>query len=251
LEEPVDFDQLRACLATALHDKRVERRTEMREELEVHVSDRENIWRGKKPYNRPSCTTRPIAEAAALLCKNASDREMTMGAEPLRTPIEAPILFVKDYGGDVGLIGQMLQTSGLHLQQNSIADGEVLLQIRSGEDENASQAQTCLLLLDLRYRGQEKRQLLKAIGETSSLRAAPIVILVSSTEDFQAWGRINTKDYWQLSGFGRPVDLVIAIRSFLHVCIALTKLPPEGSKSDPGRGPECVARAGPALREKV
>jgi len=201
------------------------------EEMESRVSGPKSSSSGKKPYHRPTCTRKSISEVGTLLRKKASDQENTLGAGGVFALGDLPILLVEDCEGDLRFIGQTAHTPTRQLEPFSIVKGEGLVEMQFADGQGVAPPET-FLLLDLRHRRNGERGLLESIGGDPNLsNAVPLVILVSSMEQFRGWRGIDAAHCWQLRGRPSAVDLAMALRSFLHLCATLAKWPPEGGRA--------------------
>jgi hypothetical protein len=156
-------------------------------------------------------------EVGALLRRETPNQENTLrtGRAPNRS--EAPVLLVEGYEGELGFIGQTTGTPTGRLEPLSILKGGGLVEMQLAGDRDSASPET-FLLLDLRHRGRGERGLLDSIGEIPDLRGTvPLVILVSSIEQFESWRGINATYCWQLRGGLSPAELASALRSFLHL----------------------------------
>jgi len=182
---------------------------------------------GKKPYHRPTCTLKSISEVSALFRKKRSDHENTLGAGGASAPFDGPILLVEGSEGDLSLIGQTARTPARQLEPFSILKSEGLVEKKFADGQSVASPET-FSLLDLRYRHNGGRGLLKPIGGDPNLSDdVPLVILVTSMEQFHGWRGIDAAHCWQLRGRLSAADLAKALRSFLHLCATLLKWPPD------------------------
>lgn len=179
---------------------------------------------GKKPYHRPTCGLKSIDEVGALLRKETPDQEKTLrdGRAPSRN--EAPVLLVEGYEGELAFIGRTTGAPAGRLEPLSILKGGGLVEMQIAGERDSASPET-FLLLDLRHRGHGERGLLDSIGEISDIRGTvPLVILVSSIEQFESWRGINATYCWQLRGGPSQPELASALRSFLHLCAVSCEL---------------------------
>ena len=195
---------------------------------EVRLSGLKSSTSARKTYNRPTCTLKSISEVAALLRKNISDHENTSKTHELSASVDMPILLVEGYEGDLlSLIRQTTPTPARQLEPFSILKGEGLVEMQLAHEQNAASPET-FLLLDLRHRRHGERGLLESIGWSPNLsEAVPRVILVSSIEQFHGWRGIAPAHCWKLRSGPSSVDLVVAFRTFSHLCAVLAKQSPD------------------------
>lgn len=187
---------------------------------------------GTKPYDPPTRTRKPISEIAALLRKEASGGEKTPGARGPAVLADVPILVVEGYEGDIARIAQIVRTGTPYLQQNPIVNGEELVEMRLDDRQDGSSPRS-FLLLDLRRRLHGGDGPLDSIDRKPNMRdVGPIIILVTSVEQFYSWGSIDREHCWRYHGRRSPADLAKAVRSLLHLCEVLSKMPEEGPTLD-------------------
>jgi hypothetical protein len=177
-----------------------------------------NISSRKKPYHRPMFSLKSIDEVSELLCNETLDQESKWTTERGLVGNEAPILLVEGYGGELEFIaGNAGIPIGL-LTPVSILKGGGPVEVQFADERNSALRQT-FLLLDLRYRGHGVRGFLDSIGGIPDLGGTvPLVILVSSIEQFETWRGINASHCWQLRSRPSPAELAPALRSFLQLC---------------------------------
>lgn len=182
---------------------------------------------GKRRYTPPLCIRRTIPEMAALLRKRVSGCGKTSKAEGPAVLSQGPIFVVDGYQGHIAEIGQMLGVDTPRLQQKPAASGEELVLMRLNEGQRAS-SQGTFLLLDLRRRPYGGDRLLDSI--TRKLDAnyvTPVVMLVTSLEQFYRWGSIDREHCWQYHGHPSSADLTTALQSLLLLWTELAKFPKE------------------------
>ncbi len=113
------------------------------------------------------------------------------------------------------------------LQQKPAASGEELVAMQLNERHGSSSPGT-FLLLDLRRRPYGGDRLLNSIArKLDTNNIAPVVILVTSLEQFYRWGSIDRKHCWQYHGHPSSVDLTTALQSLLLLWTELAKFPKE------------------------
>jgi len=157
-------------------------------------------------------------EVGALLRKETTGQEGTPTVGRASGRSDGQVLLIEGYEGELGFIMQTAHTTAGQLESLAIlkAGGLVEMQI---VDEQGSAPSTTWLLLDLRHRGYGERGVLDSIGEIPGLRGTvPLVILVSSIEQFECWRGINVSHCWQLRGDPSSNELAPALQSFLHLC---------------------------------
>ena len=97
--------------------------------------------------------------------------------------------------------------------------------MRLNEGQRASGA---FLLLDLRHRPYVGDRLLNSIArKLDTNNTAPVVILVTSLEQFYRWGSIDREHCWQYHGHPSSVDLTTALQSLLLLWAELAKFSKE------------------------
>ena len=176
-----------------------------------------NISSGKKSYRRPTCRLKSMDEVSALLGNETQDQERKRTADRVLVGNEAPILLVDAYEGELDFIAKAACISAGRLGPLSIVMGGGLVEMKFADERNSASSRA-FLLLDLRSRGDREPGLLESVGGIAELGCTiPLVILVSSIEQFESWGA-NTRHCWQLKGGLSPAELASALRSFLHLC---------------------------------
>lgn len=182
---------------------------------------------GKRSYHPPICTRRSIPEIAALLRKQVSGCGKTSEAEARTIPSQGSILVVEGYQGHVAEIGQVSGVDTCRLQQKPAANGEEFVAMQLNE-RHGSSSQGTFLLLDLRRRPYGGDRLLNSIArQLDKNNTAPVVILVTSLEQFYRWESIDRKHCWQYHGHPSSVDLTTALQSLLLLWTELAKFPKE------------------------
>ena len=194
---------------------------------EVHVPHENSSPSGKRPYHSPTCTRRSIPEMAAWLRKEVSGGEKTSEAEGPTVPSQGPILVVEGYQGHIAEIGQILGAGTPRLQQKPAANGEELVLMRLNVRQLALPLGT-FLLLDLRRRPNGGDRLLDSIARKLDANyITPLVILVTSLEQFCQSGSTNRKHCWKYRGRPSSTDLTTTLRSLRLLWAELAKFPKE------------------------
>jgi hypothetical protein len=182
---------------------------------------------GKEPYHRPKGSLKSMDEVGALHRKETPGQENTLRAAQAPGQSEAPILLVEGYEGEIGFIGQTTRFVTGPSEPLSILKGGGLVEMQIADERDSASPET-FLLLDLRHRGHGERGLLDSIGGIPDLRGTvPLVMLVSSIEQFDSWRGVNATDRWQLTGGPPLAELALALRSFLHLCTASANRSPD------------------------
>ena len=182
---------------------------------------------GKRPYRSPACMRRSIPEIAAWLRKEVSGCEKTSEIEGPTVLSQGPILVVEGYQGHIAEIGQTLGAGTPRLQQKPAANGEELVLMRLNVRQRASSPGT-FLLLDLRRLPDGGDRLLDSIaGKLDANYVTPVVILVTSLEQFCQWGSTDRKRCWKYRGCPSSADLTTALLSLLPLWAELAKFPNE------------------------
>ncbi len=203
----------------------------IREEREIHMPGLESSSSGKKPYHRPMCTLKSVAEVSALVREKGTDHANTAGASGTFVRTVAPILLAEGYEDDLRVIGQRARMRANVLERSSILDGTGPVEMLFATDQGAASPES-FLLLDLRNRRNEARGLPESIGGHADLGpSVPLLILVNSMEQFQGWRGMDAEHCWQLRGHPSPANLATALRCFLHLCATFTQCPPAGGPS--------------------
>lgn len=181
----------------------------------------------KRSYHPPICTRSSISEIAALLRKEVSGCEKNSEAEGPTVLSRHPILVIEGYDGHIAEIEQMLGADTSRLRQKPAVDGEELVAVQLTERPGASSPGT-LLLLDLRHRPYAGDRLLDSIArKLGANHVTPVVMLVTSLEQFYQWGSIDRKHCWQYHGHPSSADLTTALQSLLILWAELAKFPKE------------------------
>jgi hypothetical protein len=196
---------------------------------EVHVSGLKSGSSGKKPYDRPSYTTKPISEAGTLARKKTADHGNTRGADGASTIGGLPIFLVEGYEGELGFIEKTIRTPARQLAPFSILKGAAMVEMQFADGQEKAAPET-FFVWDLRQRRNGERGLLESIGGIPDLGdAVLLVILVSSMEQFEGRTAIDVAQCWQLRGRPSAEDLASTLRSLLHLCAAMANRPREES----------------------
>ncbi|MBI2194498.1 MAG: response regulator [Planctomycetes bacterium] len=93
---------------------------------------------------------------------------------------ELEILLVEDNPGDVDLIREGLQATGLNVLLRVVRDGEDALAYLRRERLYASAPRPDLILLDLNLPRKDGREVMTEIKADPNLRAIPVVVLTNS-----------------------------------------------------------------------
>lgn len=182
---------------------------------------------GKRSYLPPICTRRSIPEIATLVRKEVSARGKTSEAEGRTVPSQRSILVVEGYQGHVAEIGQVPGVDTSRLQQKPVVNGEELVAMQLNERHGSSSPCT-FLLLDLRRRLYGGDRPLNSIArQLDTNNTAPVVILVTSLEQFYRWESIDRKHCWQYHGHPSSVDLTKALQCLLLLWTELARFPKE------------------------
>ena len=168
-----------------------------------------------------------IPEVSALFRKERSDRENMLVTGGVSALPDVQILLMEGQEGDLPFITQTTRTPASQLEPFSIYKGEGLIEMQF-PDEQDPPSPGAFLLLDLRNRHKEGSGLLECIGVDPNLSdGLPLVILVTSVEQFHGWRGIDAEHCWQLRGRLSPAELARALRSFMHLCATLSEWPAE------------------------
>jgi hypothetical protein len=195
---------------------------------------------GKRPYHRPTCSLKSIDEVAALLRAKISHPKTAPAAGELPARSGARVLLVEGYDGDLGLIGQTALTPASRPEPPSILKGGALVEFQLADAQDSPGPQT-FLLSDLRHRLRGECGLLESIGGIPDFSdATPLVIFVSSMEQFHGWKGIEATHCWQLRAGPSPAELTACLRSFLHLCVRLANRPLQESLA-PGKDDKYVS----------
>jgi CheY-like chemotaxis protein len=98
----------------------------------------------------------------------------------------APVLYVEDEDNDVFLMHRAFQKAGVANPLHVARDGSEAMRYLSGQGDFADRERfplPCLLLLDLNLPRRSGLEVLKWTRDQPALRAIPIVILTSSSQD--------------------------------------------------------------------
>ncbi len=185
---------------------------------EVRMSVLKSSSFRKKPYHRPTCGLKSMDEVGALLRKEAADQEGAPTVARASGRSEGQVLLIEGYEGEPGFIRQTTHTMAGPLESLSILEAGGLVEMQIVDERGSAPPRTCLLL-DLRHRGYGERGVLDSIREIPDLRGTvPLVILVSSVEQFECGRGINVSHCWQLRRGPSSAELVPALQSFLRLC---------------------------------
>jgi hypothetical protein len=129
-----------------------------------------------------------------------------------------PILLLEGFADDIGFFVQAARTRMPKSETLALLKGGAPIEMQfTCEHEAASQ--DTFLLMDLRHCPPGGRGLFESIGKAAASREfLPLVILVSSMEDFREWRGMEAKRCWQLRGAPSGAEMAAALRSFLHLC---------------------------------
>ncbi len=146
---------------------------------------------GKKLYQRAACSLKSREQVGALLRKERPDQEEAPRPARVSAQRDAPILIVESYQGELEFIGQPIPAPARQLEALSILKGGGVVEMQIADAPDSASPET-FFLLDLRHRHHGERGLLDSIGGIPYLRDGhPLVILVSSIEQFDSWRGIS------------------------------------------------------------
>jgi hypothetical protein len=196
----------------------------------VNVSDPRGNSSEKKSYQPPQCTQMSIFEIGILICKKTLDMKGISGTPSARALTDVQVLIVEGYSGDLPFISQTTRTPARQSGSFWLSKGDGFVEMRF-VDEPGAVLSEIFLLFDLRLRHPSGPRVLQSMGENPELdKAVPHVILATSLEQVHSRLGIDPKHCWQLRNCPSPVDLMSALRSFLHLSATLMKwIPEEGS----------------------
>ena len=139
------------------------------------------------------------------------------------------VLVVDDDGGDVRLMREALELSGVTNEIAVVKDGVEAMAFLRREAPYEDAARPDLILLDLNLPRKDGREVLAEVKTDESLRTIPIVVLTTSTAaaDIRRSYELHANLY-----VTKPVDL----SSFLRVVqeidqffVTVVRLPPRGT----------------------
>jgi CheY-like chemotaxis protein len=138
------------------------------------------------------------------------------------------VLHIEDNAGDVRLIAEALQESGLDLEVYVVSDGSQAMEFLRHEGQFAGVPRPSLILLDLNLPRKGGREVLTELKSDPALKSIPVVVLTTSTAP------LDIADAYALHAncyVTKPVDLqelfetIGAIGKFW---LQLAKLPQSG-----------------------
>jgi CheY-like chemotaxis protein len=97
------------------------------------------------------------------------------------TPVR--ILVVDDDPGDVLMIEEALESSGVEKAIDVVGDGQEAMEFLRGEGRHAGAVRPDMILLDLNMPRMDGRQVLSQVKGDQELRTIPIVVLTTSNAD--------------------------------------------------------------------
>jgi hypothetical protein len=185
------------------------------------VSDLKSNSSERKPYHRPTCTPKSIHEVSTLLRKTRLQRESTVAAGGAWPETEVQILLVEGFEDNLAFLEPVTRTRALPTNVFLLLKGAAPIEMRLSCEQEIASRHT-FLLLDLRHHDQGGSEPFQSIGEIPTHREfGPLVILVSSTEEFHDWKAIEPRRCWRLQGAPSAVKLAAALRMFLHLSAVL------------------------------
>jgi len=197
------------------------------EEREVHVLGLKRNSSEKKTYDRPTFNPMSISEVSALIYEEGSHHEKMLRTGKASTLTDGPMLLVEGCEGDMSTILQRIRAPVRESDPFSVFKGEKPVEMEFADAQGATWPET-FLLLDLRDGHSGGLETFEFIEGNPNLGGAlPMVILVTSLEQFHDWRGIDAAHCWQLRGRPSTTDLATALRSFLHLCAELAKWPSE------------------------
>ncbi|MEU4681450.1 response regulator [Micromonospora sp. NPDC023737] len=120
------------------------------------------------------------------------------------SPNPVRILVVDDDPGDVLMIEEALQESGVEKVIDVVSDGEEAMEFLRGEGRHAGAVRPDVILLDLNMPRMDGRQVLGAVKQDEDLRTIPVVVLTTSNADTDVIGSYTLQANAYVT---KPIDL--------------------------------------------
>ena len=149
--------------------------------------------------------------------------------DPAIAPIH--ILLVEDSPGDVNLTIPALRDARVANQLHVVNDGEAAMAFLRRMAPYEESPRPDLVLLDLNLPLKDGREVLAEIKQDPALRTIPVVVLTTSSDDFDI---LNSYQLHANSYVTKPVrfdDFVEAVRSIEGFWLSIVRLPPDSSAS--------------------
>jgi CheY-like chemotaxis protein len=148
---------------------------------------------------------------------------MASGAEEARL---LRVLHIEDNAGDVRLIAEALQESGIDVEVHVVSDGSEAMEYLHRHGQFAGAPRPDLVLLDLNLPRKGGREVLAEIKGDPALKTIPVIVLTTSTAPLdiaEAYG-LHANCY-----VTKPVDLQALFETIGAIgkfWLQLAKLPP-------------------------
>ena len=185
------------------------------------MSDLKSNSSEKKPYHRPTCTPKSVYEVSTLLRERTLESESSPAASGAWPETRVQILLVEGFEGNLAFIEPVTRTRVRPTEVLLLLKGARPIEMQLACEQEAASLHT-FLLLDLRHQRQGARGLFESLGELPSHgEFIPIVILVSSMEEFHDQRGIEAARCWRLQRAPSAVKLAAALRAFLHFSATL------------------------------
>jgi hypothetical protein len=175
------------------------------------VPDQKNAPFARKPYQKPSLTPRSIVEVAAL-CQYEVLGDGRKG-EP-ETAL-GPVFLIERCWEMVEHIQQEVEAKGLQFKTKKPGSSDEIFELGLHEDKDSGFAGPVLLLVDLRFGGNERVR--DAIGGEKTAFPSALAILINSLEEARPWIDRSLEECWRLSGPMELSEVATALRSFFDL----------------------------------